>query len=265
MPRKSPADEELRPDAWPAPTENARRWSPKYALLAFIVAVVLAGAIAAGLRLLGITFPDATGTLVLDATLLGALAPLYRSGALRARDLGFRRAPGARSVGAAVATWFGYTLFASAWISAAHPPPVHNVFEGVDRQSTLVIVLAGFAAAVSAPVVEETFFRGFLYGSLRNRLPVLWACLISGLLFGAIHFQYPLSVRPVLAGFGIAMCLLYEWTGSLLPGIAVHSLLDASGFEYGLTGSSVIVLLAFAAVALALLALPPLRWLRRAC
>ncbi|MCW3018185.1 MAG: hypothetical protein JWN10_493 [Solirubrobacterales bacterium] len=47
-----------------------------------------------------------------------------------------------------------------------------------------------------APVVEEIFFRGLLYRALRNRLAVIPAAAIDGVIFGLGHMQYPLLVRP---------------------------------------------------------------------
>ena len=110
------------------------------------------------------------------------------------------------------------------------------------------------AAAVSAPVVEEIFFRGLVYRSLRNRLPVLPATLIAGAIFGAAHISvYHPSELPVLAVFGVIACQLYERTGSLLPGIALHSFVDSTGIDVELTGNDLIVFAAFSILAAALL------------
>ncbi len=110
------------------------------------------------------------------------------------------------------------------------------------------------AAAVSAPVVEEIFFRGLLYRSLRNRLGVARAALLAGALFGLVHITgYPLITLPIKAGFGVLACLLYERTGSLLPGIALHSFIDASGIDIALTGNDAVVLIVAGSVAGALL------------
>ena len=134
-----------------------------------------------------------------------------------------------------------------------HVPPAPNNFPAISEAGTTSIVLAGIAACVGAPVVEEIFFRGLLYRSLRNRLSVAPACLLAGAIFGVLHWQYPLVVRPELAFFGVVACLLYERTGSLLPGIALHSVIDASGFEYALTGRVIVVVSVFLLLAVALL------------
>lgn len=113
--------------------------------------------------------------------------------------------------------------------------------------------MTGVGAVLVAPFVEEVFFRGFLYRTLRNRLGIASASATTGLLFGLIHTNYPLLVRPELACFGVIAALLYECTGSLLPGIAMHSIINASGFEYSLSGRISVTLSASVVVAAGLL------------
>jgi membrane protease YdiL (CAAX protease family) len=249
--------------SWPTPTSRAQAWSVRYAITALVTAMATALAIAYVLRGLGIEVPHGIGVLIVDGLFLATLLPLYRSGALRAVDLGLRRVPAARSVGLAILGLVAYGLSSVAWASWVHPPPVHSTFAGISEQSTTVIVLTGFAAVLSAPVVEEIFFRGFLYRSLRNRMGILPACVLVGIVFGLGHTQYPLLVRPVLASFGLIACLLYERTGSLLPGIAMHSYIDSSGFEYALSGRVTVVFYAFAALAVVFLLLGGVKAARR--
>jgi membrane protease YdiL (CAAX protease family) len=79
-----------------------------------------------------------------------------------------------------------------------------------------------------APPVEEFFFRGFLYQSLRTRLGVLGGAVVSGLIFGAIHFK-PEFLIP-LASLGFLLAWLFEKTGSLWPCIAVHAINNTLAF-----------------------------------
>jgi membrane protease YdiL (CAAX protease family) len=46
----------------------------------------------------------------------------------------------------------------------------------------------------------------------------------------------------VKVAFGIIMCLLYELTGSLLPGIAVHSFVDGTAADAAVTGNAYVAL-----------------------
>jgi membrane protease YdiL (CAAX protease family) len=47
-------------------------------------------------------------------------------------------------------------------------------------------------------------------------------------LFGAAHAMvYPPLLLPMMVAFGFGACLLFWFTGSLLPGVALHSLNNA--------------------------------------
>ncbi len=260
-PSRSEKERWLAP--WPCPTTRSRQWTVRYALTAYVVWWLLVGAVALGLWIFGVRIPGGLDALIAEAAFLATLVPLYRLGSLQAVDLGLRRVPGARSVGLVLLGLFAYGCFSLLWSSVVHPPVAHSPFSGIANQAAIVIVLTGFAAAVVAPVVEEIFFRGFLYRSFRNRLGILPASLIAGAMFGLVHTNYPLIVRPELAFFGVVAALLYERTGSLLPGIAMHSFIDASGFEIALTGDDRIVLIVFLLLAVVLLVRPPLRGLGR--
>ena len=78
--------------------------------------------------------------------------------------------------------------------------------------------------AILAPVSEEVCFRGMLFGGLRQRLPRLVAALVAGTVFGGLHAGSGISAVPVLVVFGVILCLLYEKTGSVVPGIILHVL-----------------------------------------
>ena len=78
--------------------------------------------------------------------------------------------------------------------------------------------------AIAAPISEEVCFRGMLFGGLRERLPMWAAALISAALFGLLHATTGISAVPPLIAFGFLLALLYERTGSILPGILLHML-----------------------------------------
>ena len=49
--------------------------------------------------------------------------------------------------------------------------------------------------------------------------------ITAGVLFAATHIGWlPLASAVPATVFGIAMCLLYHWTGALYPCIAVHTI-----------------------------------------
>ena len=63
-----------------------------------------------------------------------------------------------------------------------------------------------------------------LFGGLRERLPRLAAALLAGLIFGGLHALTGITAVPPLIVFGFVLCLLYEKTGSIVPGILLHML-----------------------------------------
>lgn len=226
----------------PEPTGTSRTWTIRYAALSLLAVVALGFGVNALRSLAGLRWPEAgKGVLFVDVLFLLVLVPLLRAGRLRPVDLGLRRTPRKPAVGLVLLGVAAVSVFDSVWRAIVSLPRIEDGLAGLPHHDTSSIVLAGVGLCFSAPVVEEIFFRGFLYRSLRNRLPVLPAALIVALIFGLGHTQYPLLERPQQAAFGLIACLLYERSGSLLPGIALHVLIDASAFEFALTGTAWIV------------------------
>lgn len=85
-------------------------------------------------------------------------------------------------------------------------------------------LLAGlFAIAIGlAPLVEEIFFRGFLYPALKKKTSVPVAILLSATLFSTLHFSVS-GWLPIL-GLGALLAYSYEKTGNLLVPIIIHAL-----------------------------------------
>jgi uncharacterized protein len=94
-----------------------------------------------------------------------------------------------------------------------------------NAQDCMLLILIG---GIIAPVAEEIFFRGVLYGFLR-RWGVATALIITTLLFVLSH---PLD-RGVpfaqIAG-GLIFAVAYEWEGNLLVPIMIHVLANLAIF-----------------------------------
>jgi membrane protease YdiL (CAAX protease family) len=81
-----------------------------------------------------------------------------------------------------------------------------------------------FAVAVVTPIAEELAFRGYLFPALTRWRGPWIAAVLTALLFGAAHvLSSPVEVLPALAVFGFGACLLFWFTGSLLPCVALHA------------------------------------------
>ena len=86
------------------------------------------------------------------------------------------------------------------------------------NRSDAYLAASAVVVCVFAPIAEEILFRGFFFTALRNAMPTLLAAISTGVLFGLVHVigtPFPLIVP--LAVLGFVLCLLYLYTGSLLP------------------------------------------------
>lgn len=79
--------------------------------------------------------------------------------------------------------------------------------------------------ALIAPVVEEIFFRGFVFAGLRGRFGWQRAALISALLFALLHLSFT-SVLPIFI-LGLIFAYLYHLSGSIWPAILMHMLTNS--------------------------------------
>jgi len=93
--------------------------------------------------------------------------------------------------------------------------------------------------AVFAPFVEEFFFRGLLYGWLRQRNGVWLSAVVSGVLFAAAHghmFVHPGAqgwlYTAELALAGVVLALWVARTGSLRTSFATHAAYNAAAIAF---------------------------------
>jgi len=93
---------------------------------------------------------------------------------------------------------------------------------GVGNPSIAIAIAAVLMIVLLAPVAEELFFRGFLFAGLRTRWSLWPAALTSGLIFGLVHAPTGITTVVPLATLGVALCWLYNRTGSLWPCVIAH-------------------------------------------
>ncbi len=220
-----------RPVAEPAarrfPPSN---WGPSGALFGFLLALGI------GLVLAippAIVFAEGDGDVSTAGNVLMQLGTVV--GFLLAPLL-IARSSGARSVGEALgrlgvrrfrpsaflwvlAAIFAYLVFAALYTAVAGEPEQEDIADGFGPIPVQVLLIV-FGAAIG----EELCFRGMLFGGLRERLPLVPAALAAGAVFGALHALTGISAVPPLIAFGFVLCLLYEKTGSIVPGILLHAL-----------------------------------------
>jgi membrane protease YdiL (CAAX protease family) len=176
---------------------------------------------------------DLVGTAVVEFGLVGLIA-----GFLKLRDfhllqltgmsrLSFRRA----FVTGFVLLIVAYPLIVMAdWLTAriagsseTNRQGIIELFSGSQllEQRILIIILA----VAVAPFAEEFIFRFFLYGVLRRYTGRIIALVVSAFLFAAVHAHLP-SFAPLFV-LGACFTLAYEWSGSLLVSMTMHSIFNS--------------------------------------
>ncbi len=136
--------------------------------------------------------------------------------------------PLALLAGALVAVWAYFALLAAFGAEPSGNIP-DDVFDSVP-----LVVLVGILSLGLAPIMEETFFRGFLFGGLRGRWGVFLAALGTGFLFSLAHVD-PFLFIPFTA-VGMIFAWGYVYSGSILAGIIAHFLFNAISFGLAVSG-----------------------------
>jgi membrane protease YdiL (CAAX protease family) len=103
-----------------------------------------------------------------------------------------------------------------------------EVFASVRGASVPEFALVFLAGAVVAPIVEEVYFRGFVFRGYLEQKGVLRAFAYSAGLFALVHLNLP-ALLPILA-MGLLLALVYYRSGSIVPGIVAHSINNAAAF-----------------------------------
>jgi uncharacterized protein len=125
-------------------------------------------------------------------------------------------------LGMGVGLLFAYFMFSGiyAQLLSMFDLQVQTDLTPVARQLTAPWLLV-IPLVIVAPLVEEVFFRGFVFAGLRSRMDWRWAAVISAALFAGAHLELTFFLPAFLLGFLFAY--LYQTSNSVWPGIAVHA------------------------------------------
>jgi membrane protease YdiL (CAAX protease family) len=152
----------------------------------------------------------------------------------RAADFGFRQVRPRLAIKAFLLAGVGYYVLTAIYASLfkLHGSDKLPSEFGLSK-STAALVAAAIFVCVIAPIAEELFFRGFIFGALRRWRILLggrdvgtWlAAVVTGILFGIAHTGSASPQYLIPLGFlGFVLCLVRWRTGSLYPCMALHSL-----------------------------------------
>jgi membrane protease YdiL (CAAX protease family) len=80
--------------------------------------------------------------------------------------------------------------------------------------------------ALTAGIVEETLWRGYLFWYLLHYMPLWSAALVSTLAFGMAHAYQGIGNVPKIIAVGAVFAILYMLSGSIWLPILLHALVD---------------------------------------
>jgi uncharacterized protein len=229
-PRRERSDGDVPWPIWTAPAAVAT---------GLVVGVFASIVVAAFAGEAGSTHTSPAVSLISDLVFDGGfVATALYFASLRGRpepwQFGYRRISLALGIGAVLLGAVGYYVVTAVYQSII-------TIHGTDKlpqdlgvgTSTPALVGAAIFVIVIAPIAEEFFFRGFLFGALRRwhvkiagrDVGTLLAAIITGIVFGLAHTGSADSQYLIPLGFlGFVLCLIRWKTGSLYPCMALHSI-----------------------------------------
>ncbi|WP_329437366.1 CPBP family intramembrane glutamic endopeptidase [Dietzia cinnamea] len=92
----------------------------------------------------------------------------------------------------------------------------------------VLAVLGLLTVAVLVPVAEEVVFRGVVLPAVRARLRAGAGITLAGAVFAVVHMVPP--ALPYLLVVGISLCAMAEWYRSIVPGMVLHGVNNATVF-----------------------------------
>jgi membrane protease YdiL (CAAX protease family) len=110
------------------------------------------------------------------------------------------------------------------------PQSEENSFAELIKSSQRVRIAIAVLATFTAPIVEETVYRGVLFASVRRHLGLIATVVLITLLFAGVHVLQYWGAWVSVAGLtllSLALTVIRARTKSILPCVVVHTLNNA--------------------------------------
>ena len=131
----------------------------------------------------------------------------------------------------AIIITLGMGLVSSLWLDFAYTqlanvPFVAQSVESFDSAWSTIgedpYIWVCLSVVIFGPIAEELLFRGIIHNSIKKVSNPYVAIVLSGLMFGIWHGEFVQTVYTTF--FGIALAVVYEYSGSLWIPIGMHIL-----------------------------------------
>jgi membrane protease YdiL (CAAX protease family)/uncharacterized RDD family membrane protein YckC len=209
-------------------------WTDVFPIVILQLPVAFVGQVAVirATRAVGLGRPEpSVGSLILDAVGYGMIALLIWL------FLGLRRKVSLREIGLGTLRWrwlaaaipatvaaYAAELVAGELGAALLPSSPPTQCREIQSAYGTSVWLGLLGVAVIAPLVEETLFRGVVFGWMRGGMPLPVAVTGSALVFAAAHALYmQWTLLPPIFAIGCVLAIVYHYSRSLWPGIVIHA------------------------------------------
>lgn len=123
-----------------------------------------------------------------------------------------------------------YVVFALVIVAISFIPALGvnlNEKQSIGFSTDMLVGVSGYIAAflalvVVVPVLEETMFRGYLFGRLRETTGFWVSTVLTSLAFAFLHGQVNVGIDVFI--LSMFLCYLRERFDSIWPGVIVHAL-----------------------------------------
>ncbi len=179
---------------------------------------------------------NSASNILWNASMIGAVFWFVHRGGGTSRDLGLTIPEGSsipRIAGLAALTFLMMYILVAVYTQAIDLfgfdflKPDQQVPDAF-YTSNVALAILGVAIVISAPITEEIFFRGFLFGGTRPIIGVAGAALVTGFIFSLAHYNLGL-ILPFTA-VGAILALSYQRSGTLFVPIGAHFLFNLVSF-----------------------------------
>ena len=119
------------------------------------------------------------------------------------------------------------SMFALNFILNILPIPkelMGGITTGMEKLTAYPMWQALLANSLLIPILEEVVFRGYLYTRLRKAMPEIVVAIITSVIFGLCHGGIVWAIWAFV--FGMIICVFRIKTGSIIPGIIFHIIMN---------------------------------------
>lgn len=107
------------------------------------------------------------------------------------------------------------------WAVGGEPTEIDQIVSS----STAARISLALLATLTAPLVEETVYRGVLYSAFQRVTGMRWAIVIVASLFTLVHvyqYRHNLGVIAAISMFSLSLTFMRAYSGRLLPCYVMH-------------------------------------------